>query len=1052
MAKKTTENAKIQMNVIQNAIHITEAPTGLTIARDGMKFTCSWKIKDKDYGQGQQFEWRINDDGKWHSVTVGKKTTSKVVTLDASTYYPNKKKKITSFYFQVRGRRSNYSTKTKLSGNTITTNFEPNWSAWSAKGFSFNAPAKPSVSATWGGTGNPYGTTFSWTSAVTASDHKVFSEYVWQTILVQNCNETDGSKLTWNSKTTGWNTGTGGAGSRLITENSAAIVGIDKSYTRWFRVMAKGPGGDSQWAYAKHVYSTPQASTIHGVQTSVDNNVTAVVATWTAPASAANPVDKTEVQWRIDIPAAGCTCPNNDDWETAITPVDTAGKDKARFHIESKVDFDQCLWTRIRTQHDTNYGYSTPVRVTTGRLTKPDGLSVQTNSTTYRATITCNNNSAVPDSNIAVIFRTANNANNDLIVGVIPHGSEDTGITVQCPDWSNSGAVSFGIYAFQGTYSKKTRADGVSQYTISANMTSETTFDGGSVPLAPTNVTVESSTDTSGEIIITWAWAWNKADITEISWSQNPNAWESTDDPETYEVTNLHAAKWRISGLETGVTWYIRLRLGKRNGDETTYGPYCEAVSIDLSSAPLIPVLTLSEGVITAQGSVTALWAYVTTDGTNQAYAEICEATVNSSGITYGRVIAHTESAQHILRSARALRWTAGHTYNLCVRVVSASGHVSDGWSAPVPVTVAEEISCTITGTSLIPVTEDGTAVNVLDSMPLTVNVVGAGSGGMTSVTIERAEDYSITRPDEGKGRGYEGETIANVRINGEGSISIDQEDLRGSLDDGAPYRIVTDVMDGLGQTAQASMEFEVRWAHQALMPDAEIRIDDEKAVAYITPTAPAGVEEGDVCDIYRLSADRPELIVKDGAWGTKYVDPYPALGGFGGHRVVYKTINGDYITAENQVAWADFGADEGDILEYQTAIIDFGGDSIELEYNISLSNSWKKDFEETTYLGGSVQGDWNPGVSRTLNMNGVMIISEDPEQIRAMRRLAVHAGICHVRTPDGSSFAADVQVNENLSYDKGGNVASFTLNITRVDPESLDGMTYEEWFTEDME
>jgi hypothetical protein len=75
-----------------------------------------------------------------------------------------------------------------------------------------------------------------------------------------------------------------------------------------------------------------------------------------------------------------------------------------------------------------------------------------------------------------------------------------------------------------------------------------------------------------------------------------------------------------------------------------------------------------------------------------------------------------------------------------------------------------------------------------------------------------------------------------------------------------------------------------------------------------------------------------------------------------------------------------------------------------------------------------------------------VAIVADDAETIEAMRRLATHAGICHVRTRDGSSYAADVQVSESYAVSNGNKLASFTLSITRVDPEGYDGMTLAEW------
>ena len=100
-------------------------------------------------------------------------------------------------------------------------------------------------------------------------------------------------------------------------------------------------------------------------------------------------------------------------------------------------------------------------------------------------------------------------------------------------------------------------------------------------------------------------------------------------------------------------------------------------------------------------------------------------------------------------------------------------------------------------------------------------------------------------------------------------------------------------------------------------------------------------------------------------------------------------------------------------------------------------------------YLGGSVQGDWNPGVRRTASVSGVTIVTENPDEIFMLRRLAVYTGICHVRTPDGSSYAADIQVSESRGYKTAGKVAEFSLSITRVDTEELDGVPLETWETE---
>ena len=1016
----------------------TKKPTGLTITRDGNKMVCSWKIADKDYNDGQQFQYKIND-GSWKkSGDHPKKTaTSKTVTLSASSFYPASSKVLTKFSFRVRGNRKQYQDKNNKK-------IEPDWSDWATKTFEFAKPNKPKATATLSASNV---TAFGWSVATANNDAKQFVSVEYGTQLRTDA-VTDGSKIT-----SGWSKTINANASGTYTASETSSVIATGTHTRWFRVRARGYGGVTDWAYAKHVYATPAKASVTKATARKSGTVTEVNMSWTSKPSTAYPIDSQEAQWTIATPANDLACPPNANWQTGRTISGATANNAASFSAEGTVSTDECLWVRAMTKHDENEAYSNAFIAAKGSLAAPDNISVSTDPSTNRATITASNESAVPDSKLAIIYRPGSAPTKQIIVGYIPHG--DSSVTVQCPDFSAEQAIAFGVYAYQGSQRSATRADGVTQYTITANMTSATVWEGGSVAPAPTNVNAEPSEDTDGEVILTWNWSWRAADVSEISWSQNINAWESTDEPSTYQINNLHASRWRVSGLATGSIWYFRIRLGRGDGDSITWGPYCEPVSCDLSSSPATPVLSLSESVITDTGSVTASWAYASTDGTRQALAEICEATVSGSTITYGSVIASTLTAQSITLSAADYGWTTGTEHYLCVRVTSGSGHESAGWSDPVALYIAPPVTCEISSTSLgtatviddydeydQPITRTVTA---LTAMPLTVTVTGDNIAEMT-LAIERAESYQVTRPDETQLIGYAGETVFILTQPGTESITITNEDLIGTLDDGAKYRIVVNVQDELGQTADDALEFEVHWSHQAIIPTAKIEVNDYYLAAFITPIAPEGADVGDVCDIYRLSTDKPELIVEGAEWGTKYVDPYPAFGIYGGYRIVFRSVNGDFITEDMQMAWTDYTAEEGYILDLQQTVIDFDGGRSLLEYNIDLSSTWKKDFKETKYLGGAVRGDWGAAVSRTASVGASVLTLEDLDAIRSLRRLATHSGICHVRTPDGSSYSADVQISETDSYKRNGQVAEFSVSITRVDPEELDGVTYADW------
>lgn len=1666
----------------------TKKPTGLTIKRNDNKFTLSWKKGDKNYGDGQAFQYKLTGDKKWRSVSIGKTTTSKAVSVALSKFFPHKAKKLKSIQMRVRGNRDGDYTV----------------SDWAEKTMSLKVPHKPSLSVTLNSQ-IPTESTFHWSEKHSNSDTRPFDRIVWQSRLAKESNVAAGKKLTWKSGTLGWQKGTGNAsGSKVITEDSASLA--NASYTRWFRVRAEGPAGASDWVYKKHTYAQPYQAIVSKIETKETTSGYYVKVVWASTKTAAHPIDKTVVNYSIAVPDADLECPAGASWTEVQAVKDTKGNDALAFYVTTPLDDNECLFVRVDNYHDSKVTPGIPKLARVGNLATPTNVSVSVsgNNATISAT---NAASAVPDSFLVVRF-TSNEDPEGFDIGIIPHGSSS--VTVTCPALSGL-TYAFEVYAAVGEYEETERADGITSYAVTALMRSVTEKTGGAVPLAPENVAL-SATNKPGTIQVTWDWSWDGATAAELSWADHDDAWESTDEPDTYLVSNINASRWNISGLETGLTWYVRVRLIAQNGEEVTAGPWSDIQSIDLSSAPVVPVLELSDAIITETGQVTATWAYTTTDGTGQSYAEVDELIIDGGNVTYEK-LAEVETQQSVTIRAEDVGWSAGETHELVVRVVSASGRQSDDWSDPVAVTVADQMTCEIEETSLesqsivvnprtftgnpvefdtdseeivteldvaltptqlgsgtpspsnvrpivghssvaveidngedtievgqnfnvtltptvidetpylfkatgdvrgdreslelvggtvnwnqlvptanrdytnnladtrnyvyfvvqalanstwkenlyvhnvtsatllqffykpsvggnrtviihsgqqrnlvftyadeastvghvyfgsidfksvdsstvggvdarnihltdltaffgnsatadyvysletanagagiawlrkyfpdlfayspyntgtlksvkptahvtrgvnqwdeqmesnwintdtgqpqvnsdylrtknyisvlpstsyyykaptatqyarlyfydadknfisyagtsqylnnvfttpsnayymkfvltkgsygttynhdicinisnadingkyfpyeshtYPITElelrgipklvdgelrfdgdtrkaDGTVnrrygvvdlgsltwwkvdnnnyrnfvaslsnvvydadsptivcliyksvsanagasadgdnyiwvrhespdngicikdtskasmtasdfksamsgkylvykkqtpttetadpftdpqevsiygteefvssngvpvgnkttyktrdifggtidlvsgvltvthgiynpyngeaitgawlsdrdvyssgstptngaqvyyelatpltyqltqyeletlvgtnvvttedgnltvsiaesmrdILALTEMPLEVTVTGAGDGGTTRLVIARAQDYHVERPDETDFNGFENETIALLSQTGEDTFVIDTDDLIGKLDDEADYRIIATTQDGFGQSAEQELDFEVHWDHQAIVPTASAEIDTDNLIAVLTPTAPTGTAEGDTCDIYRLSVDRPVLVYQGAQFGEDYVDPYPTLGNFGGYRFVFMTSNGDYITADHELAWVDVPTD----LDVIFNIIDFDGGQVRLIYDINLNNSWTKDFAVVKYMGGSVEGYWNPAVERSANLDGMTVVASDPETIQSMRRLATHTGPCHIRTKDGSSYTANVEVTENYSNEKSHKIAEFTMKISCIDPQGFDGLTYDEW------
>ena len=982
-------------------------PSGLKITRDGNKFICEWKIPSAKYGDGQQFKATTVSSGD-----ISKTATKKTVTIDLSARYPaSGGKKLKNFQFSVRGN----SDKKKKDNK--------NWSDWASQDFALNAPRKPSITEELVETNK---CKFSWSVEDTGgSTHYPFRRVVIQTKLVKNC--------TWAPKDDDWKnateeTSTSASSYKEYTENSATLA--SGNYTRLVRIKSQGCGGDSDWAYAKHVYAKPDQSvqtegTVKDTSSGYDVEVN-----WNTSYDKSKPIDESIVEWVITTPNSDMSCPSGLTWTQGMTIKDTAGKEGAHISIDSTLQLDQCLYTRINTKHDSNITYGAAKLQKTGKLKLPTGLAVENVSQENQtAKITATNASAVNGTIIEIIYRK-NGA--ETVVGTLDGNPNYK--TVKCPAWTSADQVSFGVRAVLPKSTTSKTEDGVTIYTIKPYMTSDVVWQTGSVATAPSGLTLDMVDE---DVRAIWQNNWQDANMLELSWSDNSNAWESTDKPQTFEIDNPFATQWRISGLEQGTTWYVKIRAAYDNGEKKTYSPYSNMAEINLSSSPNKTGISLSAGIIAIGESFTASWEYQSTDGTPQAEARIYEFLGGTSYSLLGKV----STQEHLDLPG----WSTAGDHLLCLETISESGQ-SSGKSSLVAITVAPAVTCSMTNSLQdITITDDDSTTRTersLTALPLTVTVTGAGTSGKSSVVIERAEAYRVDRPDETDLSGFKGETIFDETIPGAGTVTIGLDDLIGTLDDGAEYILRAIVTDNLGQTASVETHFFVHWAHQALMPEGAVIIDEEEMIAVITPIAPDDAISSDRCDIYRLSADKPVLVYKNAEFGSKYVDPYPAIGNNGGYRFVFMTANGDYNTAENVLAMLDA---EDEYLRSKCTIIDFDGDRAVLRYDLEFSSSWEKDFVEKKFLGGSVKGYWKKGVSRKSDASALVIPEAEEDTVSAMRRLSEYEGECHVRTPDGSSFTADVQVKEAWDSNRGGKAASFTMKITRVDPK-VDGMTYDEW------
>ena len=136
-------------------------------------------------------------------------------------------------------------------------------------------------------------------------------------------------------------------------------------------------------------------------------------------------------------------------------------------------------------------------------------------------------------------------------------------------------------------------------------------------------------------------------------------------------------------------------------------------------------------------------------------------------------------------------------------------------------------------------------------------------------------------------------------------------------------------------------------------------------------------------------------------------------------YRIAIRTVDGD-------ISFADFEY----VQDCNKLRFDWSGGSLELPYNLSISDKYKKDVEIRKHMDGNTDGYWNSVIERTASFNSDVIRLTQQDEIDSARALARYPGAVFVRTPDGSAYEADVQVTD-LSTE--GVMAAIAIDASEV-------------------
>lgn len=535
----------------------------------------------------------------------------------------------------------------------------------------------------------------------------------------------------------------------------------------------------------------------------------------------------------------------------------------------------------------------------------------------------------------------------------------------------------------------------------------------------------------SAVVVLGWnASGTDDATGTELTWSDSSDTWKSTEQPDMHEfswsdgsrtvgnVTYNDSATITIKGLAEGTKYYIKARR-YTDGDPMTYSPYSNTktclttASSDVGEPQEEAVFAVCDRYVPTGQPLSVYWTF-SGNGLQKDWQ-----IVSSTGTVVARGGGSAGSAR--ISAERLASVATGGTLTFTVRASSGADYAV---SENCVVTIADRPALSVTAPSQMtaqPYSFTAT-VSSLSDLVVIVTSNGAMSQFPDGIRMQTNGDTIYS------------ELVAPVWTENTNDFSATVT-LPEGLDfwDNVSYDISVAAVDrstGL-RSEEVISAFMVDWDNKAVDPKAAITLtpldetSDEgfhRLAVGFTLTAPTGSSSTDVYDIYRMDGGTARLIGEGFPLTYTGTDEYAPYGDgeLLYYRIALRTVDGD-------VSFADVEYD----LPADKLRFDWRDGSVELPYNITISDGYSKDVEIRNHMDGSVDGYWNPNITRKASLSTDVIPLQQKYEIEAVRQLARYAGPVFVRTPNASAFEADVQVTDlSASF---GNSASIAIDANEV-------------------
>lgn len=560
---------------------------------------------------------------------------------------------------------------------------------------------------------------------------------------------------------------------------------------------------------------------------------------------------------------------------------------------------------------------------------------------------------------------------------------------------------------------------------------------------------------------------WDKVDLAtsyDVECATDTNYFNSSGETKSMSTSVNHA---EVTGLETGQTWYFRVRSVNSQGSSS----WTKVASAVIGTRPSAPTTWSSTTTVFAGENLFLYWVHNSEDNSLQRKAQIKFKFVSNNGdtITWTKILQNTVNSFDISKKTGAFPYDISNYQSIEWRVCTMGALDSYGpWSTARTITVFTKPTvtfsiCKTNNWFWDPFQFDTDSIysakgDLIDSIseitrfPFYISAT-ANPASQSAVEFHLsiiANNAYDTTDELGNGVLVNaGDEVYSKYFDAEDNhliTRITPSDV--NLDNNMSYTIKIVASMDSGLTAEAEKIVLVSWEDELYDLDAEIGIDDETLSANIKPYC---VDEDDelVRDI-RLSVYRREPdggfveIAKDliNREEVTVVDPHPALD-FARYRIVATSmltgavsfydvpgypVNEPSIVIQWNETWSYFNFYENEELEDPP----WSGSMLKLPYNIDESDSYEYDVSLVEYIGRSHPISYY-GTQRGQTANwSVEIEKDDKETLYTLRRLAIWPGDVYVRTPSGNGYWAHVSVSFNQNHCEM--VIPVTLTVTRVE------------------